>query len=72
VNSSKSAFVFFEFKKTFFTVFEPDLSKKSRLNNTTLNNTTLGDQSYLNQNNDESLISEAEPFKCKIPSRVNY
>ncbi len=72
VNSSRSAYAFFEFNRTFFTIFEPELSKKSRLNNTTLNNTTLADQSYLNQNNDESFMSSVEPFKCKIPARVNH
>ena len=64
VNSARSAFAFVEFNRSFFVQFEPELSNKGSLNNTSLYNTTLADQSIAGTS------SDFEPFKCKIPARV--
>jgi hypothetical protein len=75
VNSSRSAFSCFTFKNTFFTLFEPNLIDKNKLkNNISIN----GDQTLIESHNrttgneNDTLIEDIEPFKCKIPAKVFY
>lgn len=59
INSSRSTFVSYSFKKKFFTHFDNDL--KSKLNDTLIDDSRFGD--------DPNEIQSEEQFKCKIPSK---
>ncbi|CAF0800148.1 unnamed protein product [Brachionus calyciflorus] len=75
INSSRSAFTCFSFKQSFFSFFEPNLLSKNHLNTTNLNttnlnNTTVNDGNTsrrFNDQDDDDVIEDLEPFKCKIP-----
>ena len=74
MNSSRSAFSCFSFKNTFFSLFEPNLINKNKLKN---NSSLISDRTLIENNdkitrneNEDSIIEEIEPFKCKIPAKV--
>lgn len=81
VNSSRSAFSCFSFKRSFFTHFESSaVSPKSRLAaaaaDQTLNTTTAFQDSTNKRGGTSAaaeqtmLVEDLEPFKCKIVSKV--
>ncbi len=80
MNSSRSAFACFSFKNTFFTHFEPELVNNklsnsiSRLNDKTANRSTVKNKENTEKDDTDSedtQLDQVEPFKCKIPSKVN-